>query len=103
MPVKDPIEFVGTLKQNRTKRQSINMTMNEPLFFVGKYTDEYRRWRQLCFKYRETSLWMISRSTDGAVVFNWEGNDVTAECFVSSLKEIYPEYFEWLLFHQEWL
>lgn len=101
--VKEPIAFIGTLKENRTNRQSINMTMNEPLFFISNYTDINKRWRQLALKYRETLLWMISYATDGEVNFKYEGVDISKEQLVLNLKEIYPEYLEWLLFHPEWL
>lgn len=101
--VKEPVVFVGTLKENRAKRRSINRTMNEPLFFIGKYTDDNERWTQLALKYRETPLWTISIAIDGEVAFDYEGSDIEKEQFVSNLKEIYPEYLEWLLFHPEWL
>ena len=98
--VKEPIEFIGVSDENREKRRALTNGSGEPVFYI---VDVVGKYKQLILKYRETALWYVTTGYDYDSFYRYNGDTVSRESFISTIKEWYPEYFDWFLFHPEWL
>jgi len=98
--VKEPIEFIGITDENRKRRSELTSALNEPLFYtvdvVGKY-------KQLILKYRETAIWYVTAGYNWDPSYRYNDNPIDRQSFILMIRDVYPEYFEWFLFHPEWL
>lgn len=98
--IKDPVEFVGNTEENLKKRMALTSSSNEPLLYI---VDVVGKYKQLVLKYRETAIWYITTGYDWDSHYTYNNNSIDRESFIITIKDVFPEYFEWLLFHPEWL
>lgn len=91
--IQDPIPFAGP------KTVDVHfMTSSEPLFLI--YGNEIIA----LLKAFGCPLWAITRDYGGGMNYKDSAiGSISKEDFVDYVRTEYPEHFEWLLFHPEWL
>lgn len=91
--------------------------IDDPILLTGGETDWYsakasnKRFVRTVFPDTKENLALYHFSETGADIFAivekhsyWIGNQqVTKETLLDLVMEKYPDHFEWLLFHPEWL